>query len=142
MFISQISVFAENRNGAILEVTDALKSANVNIRALSIADTADFGIVRLIVDKTEEALKELRARDMTVSETKVIGVSVADNPGCFHEVLLALCEADVSVEYAYAFASPQGLGANVILRCKNQDRAAEFLLKRGLRLLTREEISK
>ena len=141
MFISQISVFAENRNGAILEVTEALKDANVNIRALSIADTADFGIVRLIVDKTEEALKALRARDMTVSETKVIGVSVADNPGCFHEVLLALSEADVAIEYAYAFAAPEGLGANVILRCKNQDRAAGCLTECGLRLLTQEEIN-
>ncbi|MCL1829677.1 MAG: ACT domain-containing protein, partial [Oscillospiraceae bacterium] len=81
MFISQISVFAENRNGAILEVAGVLKDANINIRALSIADTADFGIVRLIVDKTEEALKALRAQDMTVSETKVVGVSVADSPG-------------------------------------------------------------
>ena len=141
MFISQISVFAENRNGAILEVAGVLKDANINIRALSIADTADFGIVRLIVDKTEEALKALRAQDMTVSETKVVGVSVADSPGSFHEVLFALFEADIAIEYAYAFAAPAGGGANVILRCKRQEKAAEHLSKRGLKLLTQEEIS-
>ncbi|MCL1829000.1 MAG: ACT domain-containing protein [Oscillospiraceae bacterium] len=141
MFISQISVFAENRNGAMLEVAGALKDANINIRALSIADTADFGIIRLIVDKTEDALKALRAQDMTVSETKVIAVSVADKPGSFKEVLLALFEAEVAIEYAYAFAAPTGLGANVILRCKKQDKAAEQLKKRGLKLLTQEEIT-
>lgn len=141
MFIKQISVFIENRNGAILELTSALKDAEINIRALSIADTTDFGVVRLIVDKTGEALAALHEKGLTAKEGDVIGVSVSDRPGCFHQAIAALSEADIPIEYAYAFVSPMGLGANVILRCKKQEQAVKALTDRGLRLLTQEEVN-
>lgn len=142
MFIRQISIFIENRNGAVLEITSALKDANVNIRALSIADTTDFGVVRLIVDKTTEAVKALRSRGITVTETDVIALSVDDSPGGFNAALEALFEGAVTIEYSYAFVSPVGGGATVILRCKDQEKAAGLLADRGLRLLNQDEVNK
>ncbi|MGI5936082.1 MAG: ACT domain-containing protein [Oscillospiraceae bacterium] len=140
MFIKQISIFVENRNGAIMEVTAILKEANINIRALSIADTQDFGIVRLIVDKTGEALEALRAHNMTVVETEVLALSVEDTPGAFHAALEALYEGAVMIEYCYAFVAPVGGGATIILRCREQETAARLLTERGLKLLTQEEV--
>lgn len=140
MFIKQISIFAENRNGAIMEITAALQDADINIRALSIADTTDFGIVRLIVDKTEAALEALRAREMTVVETEVVAVSVDDTPGSFHKALEALYDGAVMIEYSYAFVAPVGGGATVILRCREQEKAARLLESRGLKLLKQEEV--
>ncbi|HHU22820.1 MAG TPA: hypothetical protein GXZ52_05305 [Clostridiales bacterium] len=141
MFIKQISIFVENRGGAIMEVTAALKAANINIRALCIADTQDFGIVRLIVDKTEAAIKALRAQDMTVVETDVLALSVEDTPGAFHVALEALYEGAVMIEYCYAFVAPVGGGATIILRCREQEAAAKLLTERGLKLLSQEEVS-
>lgn len=141
MFMKQISIFVENRNGAIMDVTRALKDADINIRALSIADTADFGIVRLIVDKTDEALRVLRERGMTVGETDVIAVSVGDTPGSFHEALTALYDGEIMIEYSYAFVAPVGGGATVILRCREQEKALELLREKGLRVLTPGDIS-
>ena len=141
MFIKQISIFVENRNGAILEITAALRDAGVNIRALSIADTSDFGVVRLIVDKTDEALKSLRNEGMTVSVTEVIAVSVGDTPGSFHTALEALYEGAVMIEYSYAFVAPVGGGATVILRCREPELAADLLQKKGLRLLCQSDVN-
>ena len=141
MFIKQISVFVENRNGAIMEITSALRDADVNIRALSIADTSDFGIVRLIVNKTDEALKALREENMTVSVTDVIAVSVGDTPGSFHMALEALYDGSVMIEYSYAFVAPVGGGATVILRCREPDLAADLLQKKGLKLLSQADVN-
>ena len=140
MFIKQISIFAENRTGAIMEITAALRDANVNIRALSIADTTDFGIVRLIVDKTDEALNALRNQGVTVVETDVIAISVGDAPGSFHQALEALQAGDIMIEYSYAFVAPIGGGATVILRCREQEQAAQLLENKGLRLLEQSDI--
>lgn len=141
MFIKQISVFAENRTGAISEITEVLLQSQVNIRALCIADTSDFGVVRLIVDKMDEALAALRSKGMTVVETDVIAVSVADQPGGFHGALLALGRGGAFVEYAYAFVAPRSGEATVILRCREQEDAARQLLAAGYRLLSQSDVS-
>lgn len=140
MFIKQISIFVENRNGAIMDVTAALKAAEINIRALSIADTTDFGIVRIIVDDTDKAISVLRGEQMTVTVTDVIAISIGDTPGCFHEALVALYEGEIMIEYSYAFVAAVGGGATVILRCREQDKAARLLSERGLRLLEQREV--
>ena len=142
MFIRQISIFAENRNGAIMEITKALGNSGINIRALSIADTADFGIVRLIVDKTDEAIAALKAQDMTVSETQVIAVSIADTPGAFNTALEALYEGAVMIEYSYGFVSPIKGGATVIVRCREPEKAHELLKAKSLCLLTQADVSR
>ena len=141
MFIKQISVFVENRSGAILDITGPLQNAGINIRALSIADTSEFGIVRLIVDQNDQAVAALRDCGLTVIETDVIALSVSDAPGGFHAALCALQQADVAVEYAYAFVAPVGGGATVILRCTHPQLAAELLQKAGFRLLQQADVT-
>lgn len=141
MFIKQLSIFAENRNGAIMEITSALKENNINIRALSIADTTDFGIVRLIVDKTELAYKALKDCGMTVAQTDVIAISIGDAPGSFHEALVALYGGEIMIEYSYAFATPVDAGATVILRCREQEKAVKLIRAHGLRILSQDEVS-
>lgn len=137
MFIRQISVFAENRTGAILEITAVLKDANINIRALCIADTADFGVVRLIVDDTDKALEALRSHSLTVLETPVMAIKIDDDPGAFHGILEALYEKVITVEYSYAYVSPTS-GAVVIMKCRKQEAAAELVQAHGYTLLSHE----
>ncbi len=141
MFIKQITIFVENRSGAVMDITGPLRDAGVNIRALSIADTSDFGVVRLIVDKNELALKALKDCGLTVIETDVIGLSVDDSPGAFHEALCVLHEEGIFVEYAYAFVAPVGGGATVILRCSDPQKAAELLRAHHLRLLEQKDVT-
>lgn len=127
MLIKQISVFVENRPGRLFEITAVLRDAGVDIRALTIADTTDFGILRLIVDNPEKAQKALSDAKMTVSITSVIGVRLPDAPGGLCGVLEALCQAGVSVEYCYAFISHSSNDAHVILRVDKSDKAIETI---------------
>jgi len=140
MFIKQTSVFIENRNGAIMEITDVLRRADVNMRALSIADTIDFGVVRLIADKPEIALEALRREKLTVVETDVIALSVDDTPGGFHIALEALYYGEVMIEYSYAFVAPLGGGATVILKCREPEKAVALLKASGVKILSQDEI--
>ncbi len=108
MRAEQISIFLENKAGRLAEVTNILRNANVNIRALSLADTTDFGILRLIVNDNEKAEKALRAEGFTVGKTNVLAIEVDDTPGGLNDVLDPLTSAGVNVEYMYAFANPHG----------------------------------
>ena len=140
MLLKQISVFAENRHGAIRDITAVLAKADVNIRAMYIADTADFGIVRMIVDKRGEALSALRENGMTVKETDVLALAVPDRPGAMYEALSALAESEGMIEYSYGFVSPVGGGATCILRCDDQEKALGCLSSKGFKLLTADDI--
>ena len=102
MTIKQLSIFVENRVGALLEVTSVLRENNIYMRAFSVAENTDFGIVRLIVNKPGKARELLRAAGLTVVETPVIGVLLEDTPGTFHSVLETLFRARISIEYTYA----------------------------------------
>ena len=141
MFVRQISVFAENRSGAILEITAALKVADINIRALCIADTADFGVVRLIASDTDKALATLRERGFTAMENPVMAIGIKDTPGAFHGILEALYEKAITIEYSYAYSSPT-FGATVIMKCRRPDLAAGLIQAHGYKLLTQEEADK
>ncbi|MBS7401921.1 MAG: ACT domain-containing protein [Oscillospiraceae bacterium] len=140
MLLKQISVFAENRKGAIRDITGVLFEAGVNLRAISIADTADFGVVRLIVDKRKTALSALRENGMTVKETDVLALEAEDTPGSFHKALALLTENDVMVEYSYGFVSPVGNGATIILKCDDQEKAHKCLLDNGFKLLSADDV--
>lgn len=140
MLLKQISVFAENRHGAIMDITGVLDNAGVNIRAISIADTTDFGVVRLIVDKRKAALAALRDNGMTVKETDVVALETDDTPGSFHKALRALYDSGVMVEYSYGFVSPVGDGATIILKCDDQEKALECLTSKNFKLLTAEDV--
>lgn len=140
MKIQQLSIFVENKSGRLAEITEALAQSNIDIRAMSVADTSDFGILRLIVDKPEEAVVAFREAGMTVSLTSVIAIGVNDKPGEFAKAVRLLADNGIDVEYIYAFISREKGKAFVILRVNDEDRAIDLLSASGFTLLTAEEI--
>lgn len=135
MLIKQISVFVENKEGRLAEITETIAKAGVDIRALSIADTTDFGILRLIVDKPHETEKVLRDSGFTVSVTSVIAVGIDDVPGGFAKPMRVLANAHIDVEYMYAFISRDTKKAYVILRVNDNATATKVLEEAGIALL-------
>jgi len=140
MIIKQLSVFVENKSGRLRGITRILKEHHVDIRAFSIADTTDFGILRLIVDKPDEACAALKGAGLMVKLTEVIAASLSDQPGALSDVLDVLGEANVSVEYAYAFITRKEQGAYVILRVEDNERAVKILQAAGISLLPASEV--
>lgn len=140
MYIKQLSVFVENKKGRLAEITEILAHRGVDIRALSIADTTDYGILRLIVDDAEKAEKALKAENITVSITKVIGISVSDVPGAFSQALRCLEDGDVEIEYAYAFITSRPGKAYVILRVNDREKAIDLLKNSNAEIITQKEI--
>jgi hypothetical protein len=138
MNIKQLSIFLENKSGRLTEVTEALASANINISAFSIADTAEFGILRMIVSKPEQAEQLLKEKGFSVHITEVVGLVVPNEPGGLHRALQILSSEGISVEYMYAFALSDR--ATVILRTEAVHRAIEVLQKHRLELLRASEI--
>lgn len=135
MSLQQISVFIENKPGRLSEIISSLSKEGIDIRALSIADTADFGILRLIVNDPERASQILWGQGVTVSMTQVIGVRFDDQPGSLANVLTTLRDADIAVEYAYAFVTHSKNEACVVLRVEDNDRAARVLTDKGISLV-------
>jgi hypothetical protein len=140
MKVKQISVFLENKSGRLAGVTKTLGDHGINIRALSIADTTDFGILRLIVSEPEKAMTILKAEDFTVSETNVIAVQIPDHPGGLAGILQMLENAQINIEYMYAFVGKSGANAVVVFRVEDIDRAIVFLQQKGIALLSDGEI--
>ncbi len=140
MYAEQISIFIENKEGRLAEVTAILRDARVNIRALSLADTTDFGVLRLIVDNNETAEKALKDEGFTVGKTKVLAVEVQDQPGGLNLILNCLCENDVNVEYMYAFANPQCKNAIMIFRFDDRKKALKILTQKNIKVVTTKEI--
>ena len=127
-----------NKKGRLAEITETLAKAGANIRALSIADTTDFGILRLIVDKPDESAAALKEAGITVSVTNVIAVGIDDVPGAFSKPMRILADAEIDVEYMYAFITRKSERAYVILRVADNDAAAKVLLDKGVELLDEE----
>lgn len=138
MIIKQLSIFVENKKGRLADITDALSKANIDIRALSIADTTDFGILRLIVNKPDEAAEMLKQSGITVSVTNVIAIGIDDKPGAFSVPMRILSDADIDVEYMYAFITRKSEKAYVILRVADNDEAAKVLISKGVEILDEE----
>jgi hypothetical protein len=132
MRVEQISVFLENKAGRLAEVTRILSEAGVNIRALSLADTSDFGILRLIVNDNDKAKEALKLNGFTVGKTDVVAVEVEDRPGGLHKILSVLHHANVNVEYMYAFVQQSGSNAVIIFRFDNLDEAVRVLTENGV----------
>ena len=140
MKVEQISIFLENKPGGLSGVTKVLKDAGINIRALSLADTSDFGILRLIVDDVVKAKKVLNETGFAVGRTHVIAVEVPDRPGGLHSILDLLTREGVNVEYMYAFVERSGENAVIIFRFDNIDQAIEVLLNGGFTVLKGEQV--
>jgi hypothetical protein len=140
MKVEQISVFLENKSGRLAEVTSILSRAGVNIRALSLADTADFGILRLIVNQGDLAKQVMKEHGFTVGKTEVVALEVPDRPGGLGEILKILYEAGINVEYMYAFVQRSGDNAVIIFRFDEIDKAISVLTSAGVRVLRGEEV--
>ena len=138
--IKQISIFLENKPGRLANVCRIMAQEGLNIRALSIADATDFGVLRLIVDNPDLAEEKLKARGIIVSSTDVIGIKVPDRPGGLAEAMDLLGKENISVEYMYAFVGKSGDQAMVILRLDDNARGVEAVKKHSIELMTPEEV--
>lgn len=142
MVIKQLSIFVENQQGKMAEVTEILAKNNINIRALSIGDTKDFGILRLIVDNPDTAKDCLKKDGFTVSLTNVIAVGLEDKPGSLSYAMKVLSENSISVEYMYAFIGRNQNNAYVVLRVENCDATIDALKKANIQVLEEKDVYK
>ncbi len=131
MIIEQISIFVENKSGRLAEITDIIAKNDINIRALSVADTTNFGILRIIVDNPKEVEKVLKASGLTVSITSVITACIHNRPGGLAEVLGLLAENNITIEYMYAFIAKSENEAYVVMRIEDEDAAVKLLRANG-----------
>ncbi len=140
MKVQQISIFIENTPGRLAEVSRVLGEGGINIRALSLAETTDFGILRLIVDKTDAAREILSRHGFTVQKTEVVAVEVPDRPKGLARILELLDEAGIRVEYLYAFVERRGDNAVIIFRFDDTDQAIDILAAGNVKILAGERI--
>ena len=138
--ITQLSIFLENRLGRLLEVVSLLGENNINIRALSLADKANYGILRIIVDKRKQAIGILKGNNFSVNETNVIAAEVEDKPGGLASVLKIFVENGINVEYMYAFVEKAGEKAIVVFRVENPAKGEEILKKNNIKVLNENEL--
>ncbi len=140
-YVDQLSIFLENKEGRLLNTLDIIEKLNINIRALSVADTSDFGILRLIVSDPLKVKEQLEERDFTVKITKVIAVAIADEPGGLNKVLRILDEKNINIEYLYAFVKPKSTNAILMLKLEDDEEDYYKILEEGnVEILSPEEI--
>jgi len=137
--IKQLSVFVENKKGRMAHIAELMGDAGVDIRALSIADTSDFGILRVIVDRPDLAVKTLREAGMAVTLTDVIAVGMEDKPGSFAKIIRTVADAGIEVEYMYAFIGRTAEKAFMIMRANEPVKAVEILTAAGAEILTGQD---
>ena len=140
MTIEQLSVFVENKPGKLVEALETISQAGIDLRALSLADTAEFGILRVIVDKPAPALEALSEAGYLVRSNQVIPVSVGDRPGGLSAVLRVLADEGVNVEYTYAFVAHSHDRAYVILRVNDNEAAEKVLTGNGIPMLAADDM--
>lgn len=131
MIIKQISIFMENTTGRLADVTDLLAKAGINLRAISIADTTDFGILRMVADQPDEAVRLLKATGFTARETDVIGVEVPDHPGELARIMALFRDEGVSIEYLYASLEHKKDKAVILIKVADIDAGLAMLEKHG-----------
>ncbi len=142
MSLKQLTVFVENKQGALVAITETLAAHNVNIRALSIADTEDFGILRLIVNDNHTACETLQQQGYLLKITDVVGVKIGDAPGKLSGALAVLDKANINMEYLYAFMTRTEKHAYVVLRVANNDAAETALEQAGYHIITDPDVDK
>ena len=140
MSIKQLSVFAENKPGAIVEITDALASRNIDIRAMSIADTQNFGVLRLIVSDVDAARDALRRIECIVSVTDVVCVEMSDRPGALADIIKLLADNGINIEYMYAFVAVSREHAYTVFRVSDNDLTEAALSAAGVKVASEDMI--
>ena len=142
MAIRQLTVFIQNKRGTVVSVTEILAQKNINIRALSIAETQDFGILRLIVSDNKAAEAALSENGYLIKAIDVVGVKIGDEPGKLTSALAVLDRANINVEYLYAFMTRTEKHAYVVLRVEDNDIAESVLADAGFKMITEADINK
>ena len=142
MAIKQLTVFVQNKKGTVVSVTDILSKNNINIRALSIAETESFGILKLIVNDEKAAEAVLEENGFLIKVIDVVGVKIGDEPGKLTEALSVLDKANINVEYLYAFMARTEKHAYVVLRVEDNDIAEAMLTKAGFNMISESDIRK
>lgn len=140
MTINQISIFIENKPEALAELTDVLAKNNINLRALSLGDSSDFGIARIIVDDEKETEKVLADAGFIVKSTPVIGVEISDKAGSLNHILSILAKAGRNIEYMYGFTGKKTNQAYMIIRCTDNDKTEKALSDNFIRMIDQTEI--
>jgi hypothetical protein len=140
MKITQISVFLENRQGRLYDVCSLLGNNNVNIRALTIAETESFGVLRIVVDKSDQAIKLLRENQFVANFTDVVAIEVPDKPGGLASILKILAENEVNIEYMYGFVEKFTDKALLVMRFEDTDFAQQILAKHNIRVVAEKDI--
>lgn len=140
MQIKQLSIFLENKSGRLAEVTRILADAGIDMRALVISDTTDFGILRLIVDQYDKAYSILKENEFTVSLTDVVVVGISDEVGSLADVLQLLDELGIGIEYMYAFLNRKAGEVAAVLRVENVNKTVEMLLNNNVKVLSKEDL--
>lgn len=141
MYIHQISVFIENKPGNLADLTGFLADNNIDLRALEVADSSDYGIIRIIVDDPFNTLTLLKDNDWICRLTHVIGVKIPDTPGSMAKVMNILASDNISVEYMYAFLTKDADNALMILRVQDNDQVAALLKKNGITIVDQEDLA-
>lgn len=142
MTVKQISVFLENKPGGLAEFAKVLSENNINMRAMCIAETPDFGILRIIVDDVYNTMCTMKEAGYICSATKVLAVEIPDKPGSLLNTLTVLGENGINLEYSYAFTTSKKDVAYMIMRVNDNEKATEVLTKNGIRLMDQDEISR
>ncbi|MFQ9516321.1 MAG: ACT domain-containing protein [Eubacterium sp.] len=140
MYIHQISVFIVNKPGNLADLTSFLAENNIDLRAVEVADSSDYGIIRLIVNDPFNTLTLLKDHDWICKITPVIGVKIPDTPGAMAKVMGTLATEDISVDYVYAFLSREAEDALMIFRVQDNDKVASLLKKNGIRIVDQEDL--
>ncbi|MDO4743058.1 MAG: ACT domain-containing protein [bacterium] len=141
MSVKQLSIFVENKPGQLAEITSVLAQNKIDIRAMSVADTQDFGILRLIVSDIEGAKAALSSNSCVVSVNSVVAVAISDKPGALMKAVSVLSDNEINIEYMYAFITTSGQHAYVVMRVTDNERAEELLCKNGIDLVTQQDIN-
>ena len=139
MFVNQLSVFIENREGRLEQVLETLKEKNINIISLSLADTSDYGLLRMIVSNPEEGKNALREAGFSAMLTKVLAVKLSHKVGQLQELLSEICKAGINIEYTYALATGND-DASIVIKPADLEKAAAVLEKTGVEVITATEL--
>lgn len=140
MHARQVSVFIENKKGHLAALTNAIKSEDIDIRAISVFDTNEFGILRLVVDDPEKALAAVRKAGYAAKISDVLAAEIADKPGALNEIFTLFDEADINIEYIYSFIMKEDVRPLIILKVDRLDEASKLLIDHGIRIVGAEEI--
>lgn len=141
MYVKQISVFMENKPGRLAAITQVLKDNNIDIRAINIADTTDFGILRMVVNDAAKAEQVLRANSMTANVSDVIAISIEDSVGAFSDVIKILKDKNISIDYIYSFIGEKSSKAVIIIKTNDIELSASALVQNGVKVLSSEEVN-